>query len=93
MPGQHPWLDQTQMMIASLDSVNDPCINFLVCTLSRPAHWMHYRDVREDALLKLAEIVEHVQIAFPTRALPVPERLSGDDATGGPTSAAVHGQP
>lgn len=73
----HPEIDQSQTMIVNFNRFNDSSVDFFVYTFTRTTQWVHYHEVKQDVLLRIAEIIERhgAEIAFPTRTLHVPESV------------------
>jgi MscS family membrane protein len=73
----HPEIDQSQTMIVNFNSFNDSSVDFFVYTFTRTTQWVRYHEVKQDVLLRIAEIIERhgAEIAFPTRTLHVPESV------------------
>jgi MscS family membrane protein len=73
----HPEIDATQTLIVNFNAFADSSLNIFIYTFTKTTQWVHYHAVKQDVLLKVADIVAHhgAQIAFPTRTLhiePVP---------------------
>ncbi len=83
----HEEIDQTQTMIVNFNAFNASSVDFFVYTFTKTTQWVHYHEVKQDVLLKLAEIIERhgAEIAFPTRTLHIPEglQMSGEPALAG----------
>ena len=67
----HPEIDATQTLIVNFTAFADSSINFLVYTFTKITQWVHYHEVKQDVLLKIADIIAShgAEIAFPTRTL------------------------
>jgi MscS family membrane protein len=74
----HPEIDATQTLIVNFNEFADSSLNFLIYTFTKTVAWMHYHEVKQDVLLKVAAIIERhgAEIAFPTRTLHI--ESSGD---------------
>jgi MscS family membrane protein len=79
----HPEIDATQTLIVNFNTFGPSSLDFFIYTFTRTTVWIDFHEVKQDVLLKVAEIVERhgAQIAFPTRTLhietgaaPEPER-------------------
>ncbi|EXI80053.1 MAG: MscS family inner membrane protein YnaI [Candidatus Accumulibacter appositus] len=67
----HPEIDQQQTMIVNFDQFSASSLDILVYTFTRTTVWVAYHEIKQDVLLKIAEIVARhgAEIAFPTRTL------------------------
>lgn len=85
----HPDIDAAQTLIVNFNKFNDSSLDILVYTFTRTIVWVEFHAVKQDVLLKIAEIIQRhgAQVAFPTRTLHVPERVPvemlGEPATAG----------
>lgn len=70
---EHPEIDATQTLIVNFNEFADSSLNFLIYTFTKTKVWVRYHEVKQDVLLKVAEIIERhgAEIAFPTRTLHV----------------------
>ncbi len=68
---QHSEIDATQTLIVSFDTFGPSSLDFFIYTFTKTTDWTHYHEVKQDVLLKVADIINHhgAQIAFPTRTL------------------------
>ncbi len=68
---QHPDIDQNQTLIVNFLEFSDSSLNFLIYTFTKTTNWVQFHHIKEDVLLKIAEVVENNQaeMAFPTRTL------------------------
>ncbi|WP_291992116.1 mechanosensitive ion channel family protein [Candidatus Accumulibacter sp. ACC003] len=69
----HREIDQQQTMIVNFDQFSASSLDILVYTFTRTTVWVEYHEIKQDVLLKVAEIVARngAEIAFPTRTLHV----------------------
>ncbi len=69
----HPEIDQQQTMIVNFDQFSASSLDILVYTFTRTTVWVAYHEIKQDVLLKIAEIVARhgAEIAFPTRTVHV----------------------
>lgn len=76
----HPDIDQEQTMIVNFTQFAASSLDIMVYTFTRTVAWVEYHHVKQDILLKIADIVgQHgAEIAFPTRTL----HLVGADGPG-----------
>lgn len=67
----HPEIDATQTLIVNFTSFGPSSLDFLVYTFTNTTNWVRYCEVKQDVLLKIAEIIDRhgAQIAFPSRTL------------------------
>ena len=67
----HPDIDQSQTLIVNFDVFNNSSLDFFIYTFTKTTNWILFHEVKQDVLLKVADIViEHgAEFAFPTRQL------------------------
>ena len=67
----HPEIDATQTLIVNFTTFGPSSLDFFIYTFTKTKEWIHYHEVKQDVLLKIAEIIDRhgAQIAFPTRTL------------------------
>ncbi|MCG6200122.1 mechanosensitive ion channel family protein [Psychromonas antarctica] len=67
----HPDIDQGQTLIVNFDLFNNSSLDFFIYTFTKTTDWVLYHKIKQDVLLKVANIVEshQAQFAFPTRQL------------------------
>lgn len=67
----HPEIDAAQTLIVNFDAFADSSINFFIYTFTKTTQWVHYHEVKQDVLLKIADIITRhgAEIALPTRTL------------------------
>lgn len=86
---QHPDIDQDQTLMVYFDTFAESSLNFFIYTFTRTRDWSGSLQVKENVLLKIAEIIERhgAEIAFPTRTIDLPEalllRTQGEAASSG----------
>lgn len=68
---QHPDIDASQTLIVNFNAFGDSSLDFFIYTFTRTTVWVEYHRVKQDILLKVAEIIARhgAEIAFPTRTL------------------------
>jgi MscS family membrane protein len=87
----HPEIDHDQTLIVNFLQFNEYSLDILVYTFTRTTVWIEFHEIKQDILLKIAEIIDRhgAQIAFPTRISyaahlphdpPVAGRASGSSA-------------
>jgi len=66
-----PEIDQGQTMIVNFNAFNASSIDFFVYTFTKTTEWIKFHEIKQDILLKIAEIIaEHgAEIAFPTQTV------------------------
>ena len=67
----HPDIDQRQTMIVNFTEFAASSLDIMVYTFTRTTAWVEYHEVKQDVMLKIADIVtgHDAEIAFPTRTL------------------------
>ena len=68
---QHPEIDQSQTLIVNFDLFNSSSLDFFIYTFTRTTNWVRFHEIKQDVLLKVADIVmqHNAEFAFPTRQL------------------------
>jgi len=69
----HDEIDDDQTLIVNLNQFGGSSVNLLVYTFTKTTIWVKFHEVKQDVLLKIAEIIEQhgPEIAFPTTTLHV----------------------
>ncbi|MHB1084893.1 MAG: mechanosensitive ion channel family protein [Thiobacillus sp.] len=67
----HPEIDTDATLIVNFNAFAASSLDFFIYTFTKTVEWVHYHDVKQDVLLKVATIIEAhgAEIAFPTRTL------------------------
>ena len=67
----HDEIDQTQTMIVNFNAFNESSVDFFVYTFTKTTNWSFYHQVKQDVLLKIANIVAEngAEMAFPTTTM------------------------
>ena len=67
----HPEIDQQQTLIVNFDQFSSSSLDILVYTFTRTTVWVSYHEIKQDVLLKIADIVagHGAEMAFPTRTV------------------------
>ena len=75
MLNNHQEIDTTQTLIVNFDQFNESSLDFFVYTFTKTTDWIAFHTIKQDVLLKIADIVEHhgAEMAFPTRTMIVSE--------------------
>jgi len=68
---EHDEIDDMQTLIVNLNQFGDSSVNLLVYTFTKTTIWVKFHEVKQDVLLRIAEIIEEhgASIAFPTTTL------------------------
>ena len=67
----HPDIDQAATLMVNFVTFGPASLDFFIYTFTRTTVWEEYHQVKQDVLLKTAEIIERhgAEIAFPTQTL------------------------
>lgn len=67
----HDEIDATQTLIVNFNTFGPSSLDFFIYTFTRTTAWVHFHEVKQDVLLKVAEIISRhgAQIAFPTHTV------------------------
>jgi len=67
----HPDIDQDLTLIVNFNAFNASSIDFFIYTFSRTTVWVDFHAVKQDVLLKIADIVAKngAEIAYPTQTI------------------------
>lgn len=70
---EHDEIDDNQTLIVNLNQFGDSSVNLLVYTFTKTTIWVKFHEIKQDVLLRIAEIIEQhgAEIAFPTSTLHV----------------------
>ncbi|BBP43509.1 mechanosensitive ion channel family protein [Thiosulfativibrio zosterae] len=73
----HPEIDTNQTLIVNFLEFSASSLNLLVYTFTKTTDWVTFHHIKEDVLLKIAQVIEDNggEIAFPTRTLHLAEPL------------------
>lgn len=81
----HPEIDQEQTLIVNFNQFGASSLDIMVYTFTRTTAWVAFHEIKQDVMLKIAEIIARhgAQIAFPTRTVHFPDgvRLTTAAAT------------
>ena len=74
---QHPEIDAKQTLIVNFDKFADSSLNFFIYTFTNTTQWVHYHEIKQDVLLRIAGIIarHRAEIAFPTQTLHIEQTL------------------
>lgn len=78
----HPEIDTGATLIVNFNQFGASSLDFFIYTFTRTVEWVHYHEVKQDVLLKIAAIIRThgAEIAFPTRTLHL-ESATGEAQT------------
>ncbi len=78
----HPEIDTDQTLIVNFNTYASSSINFFVYTFTRTTEWVRFHEIKQDVLLKIAEIVDNngAEFAFPTTTLHLQTMPSPEEA-------------
>lgn len=67
----HPEIDTNKTLIVAFNEFAASSLNFMIYTFTKTKAWVHYHEVKQDVLLKVAEIIARhgAEIAFPTQTI------------------------
>jgi MscS family membrane protein len=67
----HPEIDTKQTLIVNFLQFGESSLDLMIYTFTKTVVWTEYHVVKQDVLLKIADIIEQhgAEIAFPTRTL------------------------
>jgi len=67
----HPEIDSDTTLIVNFNQFGASSLDFFIYAFTRTTQWVHYHEVKQDVLLKVAAIIQAhgAEIAFPTRTL------------------------
>ena len=70
-----PEINSDKTMIVSLNEFSASSVDIMIYTFTKTTQWMHYHEVKQAVMLKVAEIIERhgAEIAFPTRTVHQPD--------------------
>ncbi|NVJ49759.1 MAG: mechanosensitive ion channel family protein [Gammaproteobacteria bacterium] len=69
----HPEIETEQTLIVNFNAFAASSVDFFVYTFTKTTDWIKYHEIKQDVLLKIANIIEQqgAEIAFPTSTLHV----------------------
>ncbi len=81
---QHDEIDTTQTMIVNFNQFAPSSLDFFIYTFTKTTNWVHYHEVKQDVLLKVADIIEQhgAEIAFPTSTIHLEQQLPDAEQQG-----------
>lgn len=68
---EHPEIDDTQTLIVNLNQFSESSVDLMVYTFTKTTVWVKFHEVKQDVLLRIADIVEQhdAKLALPTTVL------------------------
>ncbi len=75
----HPEIDTTQTLMVNFNSFAASSIDFFIYTMTKTTDWAKYHAVKQDVLLKIADIIasHKAEIAFPTSTVHITDDADG----------------
>ena len=75
----HESIDNDQTMIVNFNKFGASTLDFFVYTFTKTTDWIEFHQVKQDVLLKIAQIIENnnAEIAFPTTTVHIEPTESG----------------
>jgi MscS family membrane protein len=67
----HPEIDSKETLIVNFNTFGPSSLDFFIYTFTNTIAWVHFHEVKQDVLLKVAKTIEqhNAQIAFPARTV------------------------
>jgi MscS family membrane protein len=67
----HSGIDNNQTMIVNFNKFSESSLDFFIYTFTKTTDWIDYHGVKQDVLLKIADIIEQngSEIAYPTSSI------------------------
>lgn len=80
----HPEIDTDATLIVNFNEFAASSLDFFIYTFTKTVQWVHYHEVKQDVLLKIAAIIEAhgAEIAFPTRTLHIESAANTAEQSG-----------
>jgi MscS family membrane protein len=77
----HEDIDQDMTLIVNFNTFNASSLDFLIYTFTRTVVWVEFHEVKQDVLLKVADIIaKHgAEITFPTQTLHIADNGQGEE--------------
>ncbi|WP_094751538.1 mechanosensitive ion channel family protein [Psychromonas sp. CD1] len=68
---KHPEIDNRQTIIVNFDLFNHSSLDFFIYTFTKTTNWVRFHEIKQDILLKIADIVaqNNAEFALPSRQL------------------------
>lgn len=76
---EHPEIDTDQIMIVNFNAFSASSVDFIIYTFTKTTEWVRFHQVKQDVLLKVAQIIEanQAEIAFPTSTVHIDGQVDG----------------
>ncbi len=73
----HPAIDTAQTLMVNFVSCAPSSVDFFVYTFTKTTVWVEFHTIKQDVLLKIADIIEQhgAEMAFPTSTVHVPDGI------------------
>jgi MscS family membrane protein len=67
----HNEIDTSQTLIVNFNAFGPSSVDFFIYTFTKTTDWIHYHEIKQDVLLKIAHIISQhkAEIAYPTQTL------------------------
>lgn len=74
----HDDIDKSKTLMVNFNAFNASSLDFFIYTFTKTTNWVMYHSVKQDVLLKIADIIEQHQaeIAFPSRSVYIENELA-----------------
>ena len=71
----HPEIDTNQTLIVNFNTFGPSSLDFFIYTFTKTREWIHFHEIKQDVLLKIAGIIDGhgAEIAFPTHTVHIQE--------------------
>lgn len=71
-------------LIVNFSAITNTSLDIMVYTFTKTTQWVKFHEIKQDVLLKISDIIENygAEVAYPSRALYLPEGVSVSGATG-----------
>ena len=75
---QHDEIEGKQTMMVNFNAFSDSSVDFFIYCFTRTSQWVKYHQVKQDVMLRIAEIIEanQAEIAFPTSTVHIADALT-----------------
>ena len=77
----HPEIDTGATLIVNFNQFGPSSLDFFIYTFTKTVDWVHYHEVKQDVLLRIADIIRAhgAEIAFPTQTVHL-ETAAGEES-------------
>ncbi len=82
----HPDIDPEQTMMVNFNKFAASSLDFFIYTFTKTTDWATYHQVKQDVLLKVADIIaaNQAEVAYPTSTLHIPQGVEVSSVPGQP---------